>query len=481
MKKYFGTDGIRGPVGKIPMRADWVLKLGWAAGCVFATSGNSITTRTTDNSRADASKAAQKTKIVIGKDTRISGYVLEAALQAGLISAGADILLLGPIPTPAIAFLTRNLNANAGIVISASHNPFQDNGIKFFNAEGYKLSDEMEFKIESQCDEDFATVASQYLGRTERVRDAEERYIHFCKSTFPKALSLQAIKLVLDCANGATYKVAPLIFKSLEAEVITLGVNPDGFNINEHCGSTHPELLAKSVLENKADLGIAFDGDGDRVVMVDHNGEILDGDELLFIIANWFANHNRLKGGVVGTVMSNLGLEHAIQSLGFSFARSAVGDHHILEKAQENGWNLAGESSGHVICLDSTTTGDGIITALQVLAASLSFGKKIAELKQGMKKYPQTLINISLLSLCSKSPVSQAMKEALLENPLVKAAITNAEKELQEKGRVLVRASGTEPLIRVMVEGQNETLVQNMAKKIANVLENMIEELKNKS
>lgn len=461
MKNYFGTDGVRGPVGTVPITADWVLKLGWAAGYVFA-------------ARKNHNDHASRATILIGKDTRVSGYLLEAALQAGLISAGVDILLLGPLPTPAIAFLIRDSNASAGIVISASHNPFYDNGIKFFNAEGYKLSDEIELLIEEKWEEPFITVESKKLGKVLRVRDAEERYIHFCKNTFPKNLSLKTLKIVLDCANGATYRVAPIIFESLGAEVIKLGVNPDGFNINELCGSTHPELLVKTVLENKASLGIAFDGDGDRVIMVDANGEILDGDELLFIIAEWYMSTKRLKGGVVGTTMSNIGLEYALKDLGVEFVRSQVGDQHVLEKALEKGWNLAGESSGHIICLESNTTGDGIISALQVLAASLSLNKSIMELKKGIVKYPQVLINVTLSRKDTAEILSLKVKENILDNPLVRAAIVKAEEELKGRGRVLIRASGTEPVIRVMVEGIDLTLVQTMAEKLANTIKESI-------
>jgi phosphoglucosamine mutase len=460
MKKYFGTDGIRGPVGQIPITAEWVLKLGWAAGSVFAESGK---TRTLP----ERERSIQRTRVIIGKDTRISGYLLESALQAGLISAGVDILLLGPLPTPAIAFLIRDLQADAGIVISASHNPYQDNGIKFFDAKGYKLSDEIELSIETKWEDNFSTVNSEQLGKAERVRDAEERYIHFCKSQFPESLNLKGLKIILDCANGATYRVAPIIFQSLGAEITVLSNTPDGFNINDHCGSMHTERLAKTVVENRADLGIAFDGDGDRVLMVDNNGEIVDGDELLFIIAKWYVSSKRLKGGIVGTYMSNLGLEEAIQNLGLSFIRTSVGDQYILKKALEKGWNLAGESSGHIICLESNTTGDGIISALQVLAASLSLGKPIAELKKGMTKYPQTLINVPLNSNKASSPVTQEMKEATLQNPEIKNAITETEQRLLGKGRVLVRASGTEPIIRVMVEGQDANLIQDMAQQLA--------------
>lgn len=451
MKKYFGTDGIRGRVGELPISADWILKLGWAAGRVLGSISKS-----------------QKTKVVIGKDTRVSGYLLESALQAGLSSAGIDILLLGPIPTPAIAFLTRDLNADAGIVISASHNPYDDNGIKFFDSKGYKLSDKIESFIEAQLEQDFSTVDPSLLGKALRIRDTDERYIKFCVNTFPKELNLKTMKLIVDCAHGSTYRVAPLIFKLLGAEVIEMNTKPNGFNINDHCGSTYPSPLAEQVLAHKADLGIAFDGDGDRVLIIDQNGEILDGDELLYIITKWYASTNRLKGGVVGTVMSNYGLEEAIERLGLPFIRSAVGDHAVLEMALEKGWNLGGESSGHIICLDCNSTGDGIVSALQVLAASLSLQQSLSELKKEIMKYPQTLINVPVLEITKGSPLLN--RDNILEHNGVQSAIVETENLLRGCGRLLVRPSGTEPLIRILVEGQDGALVQNIAEKLANQL-----------
>lgn len=457
MKKYFGTDGIRGCVGQAPMTSEQILKLGWAAGIVFASiNGN-------------------KTKIAIGKDTRISGTVLELVLQAGLVSAGVDVLLLGTISTPAIAFLTRDLGVNAGIVISASHNPFQDNGIKFFDSEGYKLSDELELKIEAQWEKTFSMVEPKKLGKIQRQQDVVDRYLHFCLKTFPKNLSLKGIKLVIDCANGSTYHSAPAVFKFLEAEVIEMSVKPDGFNINDHCGSTYPETLIKKVLQTKADFGIAFDGDGDRVIMVDTKGEIYDGDDLLFIIAKWYAVHKRLTGGIVGTVMSNSGLENALKALGLAFTRTAVGDHHVLECAKEKGWNLGGESSGHILCLEYSTTGDGVLTALQVLAASLSSGLSLAQLTEEMIKYPQILLNVPLPSLESSGIImTPTMQEKLLDTPILKTAIQDAERLLQGEGRVLIRASGTEPIIKVMVEGRDKKLVQAIAQQLVSIIEKIM-------
>jgi len=445
-RKYFGTDGIRGKVGEKPISADWLLQLGWALGSVL-------------------SKSQKKTKVLIGKDTRISGYMLESALEAGLASAGADIYLLGPMPTPGIAYLTRAIRANAGIVISASHNPYYDNGIKFFSGEGTKLPDEMELAIEAELEKPMKTVNSENIGKAHRVRDAQGRYIEFCKATFPASLDLQDLKIVIDCANGATYQVAPSILRELGADVIEVGINPDGFNINDHCGSTHPQFLSKKVLEHGADVGIALDGDGDRLIMVDHQGVIVDGDEILFIIAKWYAETQRLQGGVVGTVMSNFGLEIALKSLQIPFCRTHVGDRYILEILKKQGWNLGGESSGHIICLDANTTGDGIISALRVLAVIKSTEQNLATLKSGMTKFPQTLINV---------PVSDATTNdasASLENPFIKSALQNAELRLKGKGRVLLRPSGTEPVVRVMVEGQDPSMVESIANELAEVVQ----------
>ena len=438
-KKYFGTDGIRGRVGDYPVTAEFMLKLGWATGRVLG------------GSRAN--------RVIIGKDTRISGYMFESALEAGLSAAGVDVRLLGPMPTPAIAYLTRTLHACAGIVISASHNAFADNGIKFFSSEGTKLPDEVEAAIEAEIDHDMVTVASDRLGKAERVEDAAGRYIEFCKSTIPLSMTLRGLKIVVDCANGATYHVAPEVFDELGAEVIAIGVEPDGLNINQACGSTQPELLQKIVLEHRADVGIALDGDGDRVIMVDHKGELVDGDELLFIIARSRQQEGTLQGGVVGTLMSNLGLEHALQSSNIDFVRANVGDRYVLELLQQNNSLIGGESSGHIICLDRTTTGDGIVSALQVLAAQVQYGKTLHELKSGMKKYPQLMINV---------PVSH--KVELDNTPAIQDAVKSAEQRLAGRGRVLLRPSGTEPLVRVMVEGEDAQQVSAEANQLASVV-----------
>jgi len=437
-RRYFGTDGIRGKVGEFPITPDFVLKLGWAVGRVLARGNGG--------------------KVVIGKDTRISGYMFESALEAGLSAAGVDILLLGPMPTPAIAYLTRTLHADAGIVISASHNPFEDNGIKFFSSDGTKLPDEVELAIEAELDKPMEMAPAASLGKARRVVDAGGRYIEFCKSTFPNTLNLNNLKIVVDCANGATYHVAPDVFRELGAKVMPLANEPDGLNINVNCGSTHPLLLQEAVLVQGADLGIALDGDGDRVLMVDHEGELVDGDELLYIIA---AARHALEGlpGVVGTLMTNLGMEHALQKAGIDFDRAKVGDRYVMEKLKQHGWSLGGEGSGHLICLNSTTTGDGIISALQVLRAMVEQGKSLSELKSGMSKYPQVLINVRLTERCD-----------VLSLPSVKQAVQQAEEQLGDSGRVLLRASGTEPLIRVMVEGEDATLVRQMAERLAEVV-----------
>jgi phosphoglucosamine mutase len=442
-RKYFGTDGIRGRVGDDPINAEFMLKLGWATGRVL---GN-----------------GSKARVVIGKDTRISGYMFESALEAGLSAAGVDICLLGPMPTPGIAYLTRTLHACAGIVISASHNPHYDNGIKFFSADGMKLSDEIEHAIEEELGRNMVTVASDRLGKAERIEDARGRYIEFCKSTIPLRISLRGMKIVVDCANGATYQVAPAVLHEMGAEVIPVGVHPDGLNINEDCGSTNPDLLRATVLEQGADLGIALDGDGDRLLMVDHKGELVDGDELLFIIAQSRHEGSGLEGPVVGTLMSNLGLEHALQRENIEFVRARVGDRYVMELLQQHSGVIGGESSGHIICLDRTTTGDGMVSALQVLATVVLKGVTLHELKQGMHKYPQLMINVPLehrIDVDASQPIQAAVKDA--------------ESILNGKGRVLLRPSGTEPLIRVMVEGEDETLVHEQAKKIAAVVEQTV-------
>jgi phosphoglucosamine mutase len=445
MKKFFGTDGIRGRVGVAPITAEGILRLGWALGTVLI------------------AKGIARPQVLIGKDTRVSGYLFESALEAGLSSAGADTILLGPMPTPAIAYLTRALRVNAGIVISASHNPYMDNGIKLFSRKGTKLSDTMEMAIEETMALPNTTVDSRALGKASRLRDAEGRYIEFCKNTFPANLDLRGLKIIVDCAHGATYRVAPLIFKELGAEVIEINVKPDGFNINEKCGSTHISGLAEQVLREQANIGIAFDGDGDRTILVDHLGNMVDGDEILFIVANWYQETNRLSGGVVGTVMSNLGLEMALKEKGIPFSRTAVGDRHIHEKLKQNAWNLGGEASGHILCLDAHTTGDGIVSALRVLAVMCAKHQSLLELKKGMVKYPQKLINI---------PVPE--QKNFLEDTAIQSAVQIAERRLNGKGRVLLRASGTEPLIRVMVEGEDLESVGSVAEELASSVQVLI-------
>lgn len=438
MRKYFGTDGIRGPVGTPPITADFVLKLGWAAGKTFSPLGGG--------------------NILIGKDTRISGYLFESALEAGLASAGVHVTMLGPMPTPAVAYLTRAVSADAGIVISASHNPFSDNGIKFFSSEGRKLPDDVELEIERLIDEPMTTVASADLGKADRMNDAVGRYIEFCKTTFPKSLNLKHLKLVVDCAHGATYKIAPAVFQELGAQVIAIGCAPDGLNINEGFGATSPEALAARVVQEGADLGIALDGDGDRLVMVDHQGEIVDGDELLLIIALHHQDKGLLMGGVVGTLMSNLGLEVALKAQGIAFARAQVGDRYVVAKLLQEGWRLGGEGSGHILCLDQATTGDGVVSALQVLRAISDQGKTLAELKSAMTKFPQVMINV------------RAVSAKVMERETVQAAVRDVEAVLGDKGRVLLRPSGTEPLIRVMVEGEDSQQVTRLAEQLAAVV-----------
>ena len=438
MRNYFGTDGIRGPVGTPPITADFVLKLGWAAGKTFSPCGGG--------------------NILIGKDTRISGYLFESALEAGLASAGVHVTMLGPMPTPAVAYLTRAVSADAGIVISASHNPFSDNGIKFFSSEGRKLPDEVELEIERLIDEPMTTVASADLGKADRMNDAVGRYVEFCKTTFPKSLNLKHLKLVVDCAHGATYKIAPAVFQELGAQVIAIGCSPDGLNINEGFGATSPEALAARVVQEGADLGIALDGDGDRLVMVDHKGEVVDGDELLLIIALHQKAKGVLTGGVVGTLMSNLGLELALKDRGIAFVRARVGDRYVVAKLIQEGWHLGGEGSGHILCLDQATTGDGVVSALQVLRAITDQGKSLAELKMAMTKFPQVMINVP------------AVSAKVMDNDAVQAAVREVEAGLGDKGRVLLRPSGTEPLIRVMVEGDDVQQVTRLAEQLAAVV-----------
>ena len=441
-KQYFGTDGIRGAVGTLPITPDFMLKLGWAAGTVFAKKGGA------------------RNKILIGKDTRISGYMFEAALEAGVIAAGVDINLLGPMPTPAIAYLTRTLRAQAGIVISASHNSYQDNGIKFFAGDGSKLPDDIEFSIEEQLSKTISTVSPQLLGKASRVTDAAGRYIEFCKSRIDTDLKFNGLKIVLDCAHGSTYHIAPSVFEELGASVTAIGVSPDGLNINEDSGSTSPARLAKAVLQEKADIGIAFDGDGDRVTMVDHLGNIVDGDQILYVIARDRRRQNIDFGGVIGTAMSNLGLEQALDSLDIPFARSAVGDRYVMRELLKRGWSLGGESSGHIICLDKTTTGDGIVSALQALSAISSSQSSLAELVSKLNKYPQSMVNVQISDSAD-----------IAGNDRVQRAVAGVESKLGSKGRVLLRPSGTEPVVRVMVEGEDAAEVLKLAEELAEVVE----------
>ena len=439
-KLYFGTDGIRGKVGQAPITPDFMLKLGWAAGKVFTQGGH-------------------RSKILIGKDTRISGYMFEAALEAGLTAAGVDINLTGPMPTPAIAYLTRTLRAQAGIVISASHNSFEDNGIKFFSDSGTKLPDQVELAIEAELSKALTTVAPKSLGKASRIDDARGRYIEFCKSTVGSRLTLSGLKVVVDCANGATYDIAPAVFSELGADVVSIGADPNGLNINDKVGSTSPAALKEKVLEVGADLGVALDGDGDRSIMVDHQGNVVDGDEMLFVIACERRRRNIEFGGVVGTKMSNLGMELALAELKVPFARTEVGDRFVLREMQQRGWQLGGESSGHIICHDITTTGDGIVSALQALTAVVLNGKPLMELRSAMQKFPQTMINVRV----GQDPDVSASQS-------VRDAVSGVEDKLQGRGRVLLRPSGTEPVLRVMVEGEDADLVAQLARELADVV-----------
>ena len=438
-RKYFGTDGIRGEVGRPPITADFFLKLGWAAGTVLS-GGN-------------------RGKIVIGKDTRISGYMFESVLEAGLTAAGVDAVLLGPMPTPAVAYLTRTLRATAGIVISASHNPYSDNGIKFFTEDGGKLSDDVELAIEAAITSKMQTVGSTDIGKAVRIDDAAGRYIEFCKSTVPPDLTLKGLRIVVDCAHGATYHIAPNVFSELGAEVVSIGCAPNGLNINDGVGALAPGALRDAVRERRADLGIAFDGDGDRVMMIDADGEIVGGDELLFIIAEDRHFGGRLNGSVVGTVMTNRGLEVALQSLGVGLHRAKVGDRHVMELMQEHGSLVGGEASGHIICLDRTTTGDGIVAALQVLHALIRSGRTLGQAKKGMSKYPQTTRNIRL-----------AKRIDLDSEDALQDAVAAAEADLGTDGRVLLRLSGTEPMVRIMVEGTSHAVVEKHADRLVEVV-----------
>ena len=435
-RKYFGTDGVRGKVGTYPITPDFALKLGWAAGKVLASQGS----RT----------------VLIGKDTRISGYMLESALEAGLAAAGLTAAFTGPMPTPAVAYLTRTFRLEAGIVISASHNPYYDNGIKFFSSQGTKLPDDIEEAIEAMLDQPMDCVESADLGKASRISDAAGRYIEFCKSTFPAHLGLDGYKIVVDCANGATYHIAPNVLRELGAEVIEIGTDPNGININEKCGATDVKALQEKVLETKADVGLAYDGDGDRIMMVDHLGNKVDGDQILFIIAREALRSGQLKGGVVGTLMSNMSLEIALKMLGVPFVRANVGDRYVLEKMVEHNWTLGGENSGHIIIADKNTTGDGIIASLAVLSAMVQHRLSLNELASAVKLFPQVLINVRFAG--GANP---------LESEAVKAVAADVEKRLEGKGRILLRKSGTEPLIRVMVECEDGALAKQCAEEIA--------------
>lgn len=446
-RQYFGTDGIRGGVGDGVITPDFMLKLGWACGRVFA--------------RLAAGE--ERCLVIIGKDTRISGYMFESALEAGLVAAGVDVKLLGPMPTPAVALMTRTQAADAGIVISASHNPFYDNGIKFFSAAGSKLADEVELAIEAELELELKTVMSRDIGKVVRVVDAAGRYIEFCKSTLPEGFNLRGLRIAVDCANGATYHIAPSVFSELGAEVISLGVQPDGFNINEGVGSTDMAALSELVKQQDVDLGIAFDGDGDRVLFVDADGELVDGDELIYIIARHRLASGSSDAGVVGTQMSNLGMELALREEGLQFVRAKVGDRYVKEMMEAEGWHLGGEASGHIICSDITTTGDGIVAALQVLFAIKSSGESLAVLRSGMTKFPQTMIN-----------VTAAGRVDLGQFPAVADAVSRVEDQLGERGRVLLRPSGTEPVVRVMVEGEDAAEVQSLCEGLAVEVETLL-------
>lgn len=442
-KKYFGTDGIRGEVGKGVITPEFLLRLGWAAGRVFSREG--------------------KGKILIGKDTRISGYMFESVLEAGLASAGCDSLLVGPMPTPAVAYLTRAFHADAGIVISASHNPFYDNGIKFFSANGTKLPDETELAIEAELEKSMTTAPSAELGKARRIEDAGGRYIEFCKST-SGYLDLAGMHIVLDCAHGATYDVAPKVFRELGADVTVIGASPDGLNINKGVGSTAPSAIQKAVLEHQADIGIAFDGDGDRLAMVDAQGQLVDGDELLFILAKHLKQRGVVHEGIVGTLMTNLGLEVALKKLDLELVRASVGDRYVMEHLAQRNWVLGGENSGHLVCKHVTTTGDGIVAALQVLCALQATDQTLAQAKSGMRKYPQVMINVKL-----------SRQLDVLSLPVVQQAVLDAEAVLANSGRVLLRPSGTEPVVRVMVEGEDVALVKQTCETLAKAVSSAVE------
>ena len=439
-KKFFGTDGIRGAVGIEPITPSTIVHLGWALGTVVK-------------------KHYGKGSVLVGKDTRVSGYLLESSMEAGLSSAGMDVTMLGPLPTPAIAYLTQTARANAGVVISASHNNYGDNGIKFFSPNGKKISDEIQDEIERMMAHPIQVVDSIELGKAYRMDDAVGRYVEFCKGTIPRRMDFKGLKIAVDCANGAAYQSAPAAFHELGAEVHVINNSPNGFNINDECGSTHIEGLQKLVIEKQCDVGIAFDGDADRVLMVDKNGDRVDGDQLLFVIVNSLRKQGRLKGGVVGTLMSNFGMEKAFQERDIPFVRAKVGDRYVMQELQARGWVLGGESSGHIICLDKTTTGDGLVSALQVLAQMQFMDKPLHELASQMQMYPQKMTNVKLPQGANAAHVCDLAE--------IKSAVAQAEKELDESGRVLLRPSGTEPVIRVMVEGQNDALVEHCCDSIS--------------
>lgn len=447
-RKYFGTDGIRGQVGMSNINPEFVLKLGWAVGRVLAN--------------------GDRKKVVIGKDTRVSGYMLESALEAGLSAAGVDVALLGPMPTPAIAYLTQTLRANAGIVISASHNLFEDNGIKFFSSDGCKLPDSQELAIEAELEKKLQIVSSEQLGKAKRISDASGRYIEFCKSTVAPMTRLSGLNIVVDCAHGATYHIAPNVFAELGADVISMGDKPDGFNINKDCGSTSPQTLRKKVIDTGADIGIGLDGDGDRLILVDAKGNLVDGDQIIYIIAKDRHLRGFLNGGVVGTLMSNYGLEIAMTGLGIPFLRTKVGDRYVLEALREREWKIGGETSGHVVCLDKTTTGDGIVAALQVLAIMIKQNKTLEQLTEGITLLPQSLVNLKT-----------DRASILATDPQVIHAVKNLEDSLQGEGRVLLRPSGTEPLLRVMVEGSNESKVKEQAQQLCADISQIDQKLRN--
>lgn len=445
-RKYFGTDGVRGKVGTFPITPDFAMKLGWAAGTVLASTGTK--------------------EVLIGKDTRISGYMLESAMEAGFSAAGVNVALIGPMPTPAVAYLASTFRADAGVVISASHNPYYDNGIKFFSNSGTKLNDAQELEIEALLEQALQhnamqCVASEKLGKVRRIADAAGRYIEFCKGTFPNHLSLTGLKIVVDSAHGAAYHIAPNVYRELGAEVISINDKPNGVNINDHCGATHLDSLQTAVMMHEADLGIALDGDADRVMFVDHNGHVVDGDEILFILAQAAFQKGEMVGGVVGTLMSNLGLELALKQMDIPFVRAKVGDRYVVEQLKETGWQLGGEGSGHILSLKHASTGDGIVASLQVLKAILESGKRLSDIKAGMTKLPQVLINVRL---------SSGSADSILALDSVKQAVVKAEGVLGDQGRVLLRKSGTEPLIRVMVESTDNLMTQTQAEFIADAV-----------